>query len=86
MPKDSESQEKIVINIQPDMLPITLEVYARRTEQSVRAVQGQAARGTLPTIQMGKSNRIYVNVAQMIMSSLEAANWDVRKPDIAYSL
>ncbi len=66
-----------VINIRPDMLPITLEVYAQRTGQSLSAVRTQAHRGTIPTLQMGKSSAIYVNQAQMIMSSLEAAGWDI---------
>ena len=86
MPKNSNIKENLVVNIQPDMLPITLEVYARRTDQSLSAVRAQASRGTLPTMQMGKSSTIYVNQAQMVMSSLEAAGWDVRTPKNIYAL
>jgi hypothetical protein len=86
MSKKSESTENLVINIQPDMLPITLEVYARRTDQSLSAVRAQATRGTLPTMQMGKSSTIYVNQAQMVMSSLEAAGWGVHTPKDIYSI
>ncbi|EDM65032.1 hypothetical protein PE36_12837 [Moritella sp. PE36] len=86
MPKNSNIKENLVVNIQPDMLPITLEVYAGRTGQSISAVRAQASRGTLPTMQMGKSSTIYVNQAQMIMSSLEAAGWDVRTPKNIYAL
>ena len=86
MPKKSEPQENLVINIQPDMLPITLEVYARRTDQSLSSVRTQATRGTIPTMQMGKSSTIYVNQAQMVMSSLEAAGWGIRTPKDIYAL
>ena len=86
MPKKSDTQENLVINIQPDMLPITLEVYARRTDQSLSAVRAQATRGVLPTMQVGKSSTIYVNQAQIVMSSLEAAGWDVRTPKDIYAL
>jgi len=86
MPKNTDIKESLVVNIQPDMLPITLEVYANRSGQSLSAVRAQATRGTLPTMQMGKSSTIYVNQAQMIMSSLEAAGWDVRTPKNVYAL
>ncbi|GEK13197.1 hypothetical protein [Aliivibrio fischeri] len=75
-----EKEDRPVVIIQPDMLPITLEAYARKTNQSLKAVRNQHSRGTIPTFQMGKAQTVYVNQAQMIMSSLEAAGWDIRVP------
>lgn len=78
------NDEQPVINIQPDMLPITLEVYAQRTGQSLSSVRTQAHRGVIPTMQLGKGTKVYVNQASMVMSSLEAAGWDVRTPKDVY--
>lgn len=78
------NDEQPVINIQPDMLPITLEVYAQRTGQSLSSVRTQAHRGVIPVMQLSKGTRVYVNQAAMVMSSLEAAGWDVRTPKDVY--
>ncbi len=80
------NEEFPVINIHADMLPISLEVYARRTEQSISAVRKQAYEGSIPTIQMEKGSKVYVNQAQMVMSSLKAAGWSVNTPKDIYSL
>lgn len=72
--------------LQPDMLPLTLSAYARRTDQTLKAVQHQAASGFLPTMRIPGCKLIYVNQAQMVMSSLDAAGWNVVTPSKKYSL
>lgn len=90
MQKNSEEElvdnaRKTVI-LQPDMLPLTLNAYARRTEQTLRAVQNQVAEGFLPTLRIPGSRLIYINQAQMVMSSLDAAGWNVITPNKKYSI
>ncbi len=80
------NSERPVIIIQPDMAPITLKEYALRRGLTVEAVRAQASRGTIPTLQMGKSSTLYVNQAQMILASLEAAGWDVKVPKDVYAV
>ncbi|MGB2519082.1 hypothetical protein [Shewanella algae] len=72
--------------LQPDMLPLTLNAYASRTGQTLKAVQHQVASGFLPTMRIAGSKLIYVNQAQMVMSSLDAAGWNVITPSKKYSL
>ncbi|MEC4729068.1 hypothetical protein HWQ46_26500 [Shewanella sp. D64] len=81
-----EIESRPVINLQPDMLPLTIEAYASKTSQSVRAVRGQVARGHLPVIRTDSCASVYINQAQMIMASLESAGWDVKVTSRAYSL
>ncbi|PKF49163.1 hypothetical protein [Enterovibrio nigricans] len=76
--------EQVTIVIQPDMLPITLEEYARRTNQTYQAVKAQSHEKKIPTIQAGKGCTVYVNQAQLILSSLEAAGWNVQVPKGIY--
>lgn len=80
------NSERPVVIIQPDMAPITLKEYALRHGMTVESVRAQAHRGTIPTLQIGKSTTLYVNQAQMIMSSLEAAGWDVKVPKDTYTV
>ncbi len=80
------NSERPVIIIQPDMAPITLKEYALRRGLTVEAVRAQAGRGTIPTLQVGKSSTLYVNQAQMILASLEAAGWDVKVPKDVYAV
>lgn len=75
-----------VIHINPDMLPLTIEAYAKKTSQSVRAVRGQVSRSALPVIRLTNCRTVYINQAQLIMASLEAAGWDVKQNGFAYSL
>ncbi|MEN2500965.1 MAG: hypothetical protein MHMPM18_005113 [Marteilia pararefringens] len=82
---NGKSERPIVI-IQPDMAPITLKEYAQRHGYTIESVRAQAHRGTIPTLQIGKSSTLYVNQAQMIMSSLEAAGWDVKAPKDVYTI
>ncbi|NAX23802.1 hypothetical protein [Vibrio sp. V39_P1S14PM300] len=86
MTKKEKMDDRPVIVIQPDMLPISLEEYARRTSQSLSAVKSQHLRGAIPTLQVGKSSKVYVNQAQLIVSSLEAAGWDIQVPKSFYDL
>lgn len=79
------NKQNVTVVIQPDLLPITLEAYARKTNQTLRAVRDQANRGCIPTIQRAKGTTIYVNQAAMVMSSLQAADWDVRVPSDLFS-
>ena len=80
------NSDRPVVVIQPDMAPITLKEYAQRHGMTLEAVRTQAARNAIPTLQVGKGSTIYVNQAQMIMSSLEAAGWNVRVPLDIYSV
>ncbi|GEK12555.1 hypothetical protein GNP80_14955 [Aliivibrio fischeri] len=79
-----KNSERPVIIIQPDMAPITLREYAQRHGITLEAVRAQVHRGSIPSLQIGKGSTIYVNQAQMIMSSLEAAGWDVKTPKEIY--
>lgn len=85
VPNEEKNQQPVTVVIQPDLLPLTLEAYARKTNQTVRAVRDQANRGSIPTIQRAKGATIYVNQAAMVMSSLQAADWDVRVPSDLFS-
>lgn len=75
-----------VINLQPDMLPLTIKAYAAKTGQSVQAVRDQVSDGSIPHIRVQGCRTVYVNQAQMIMASLESAGWDVKVSSQAYSL
>lgn len=86
MEANTDSGVKPVIIFQPDVMPISLKEYARRTNQSLPAVRAQAHEGLIPTLQMKKGSTIYVNQYQMLMASMEAAGWDVRAPSSQYSL
>ena len=79
------NSDRTVVVLQPDMAPITLKEYAQRHGMTLEAVRTQAARNAIPTLQIGKGSTIYVNQAQMIMSSLEAAGWNVRIPQDFFS-
>ncbi|MEZ9627467.1 hypothetical protein [Aliivibrio fischeri] len=79
-PVEAQNEQSATVVIQPDMLPLTLEAYARKTNQTIRAVRDQANKGHIPTIQRKKGATVYVNQAAMILSSLQAADWDVRVP------
>ncbi len=72
--------------LQPDMLPLTLAAYAAKTGQTLKAVQHQAQEGILPIMRVAGSRLIYVNQAQMVMSSLDAAGWNVITPSKKFSL
>ena len=80
------NSERPVVIIQADMAPITLKEYALRHGATVESIRVQAHRGTLPTLQIGKSSTLYVNQAQMVMASLEAAGWDVKVPKDTYAV
>lgn len=82
----NKEEMRPVINISPDMLPLTIEAYAKKTSQSVRAVRGQVSRNVLPVIRLINCRTVYINQAQLIMASLEAAGWDVKQNGFAYSL
>lgn len=82
---EAQNEQSPTVVIQADMLPLTLEAYARKTNQTLRAVRDQANRGYIPIIQRTKGATIYVNQAAMIISSLQAADWDVRVPLDQYS-
>jgi hypothetical protein len=79
-PVEAQKTESLTVVIQPDMLPLTIEAYARKTNQTARAVRDQVQRGHIPTIQRKKGATIYINQAAMILTSLQAADWDVRVP------
>lgn len=83
---EDQNKQSTTVVIQPDMLPLTIEAYARKTNQTARAVRDQAAAGHIPTIQRKKGATIYVNQAAMILSSLRAADWDVRVPSDQFSV
>ncbi|WP_027696722.1 hypothetical protein [Vibrio litoralis] len=85
VPNEEKNQQAVTVVIQPDLLPLTLDAYARKTNQTLRAVRDQAQRGLIPTIQRAKGTTIYVNQAAMVMSSLQAADWDVRVPSDQFS-
>lgn len=74
------NDERPVIILQADLSPITLREYAQRHGQTLEAVRAQAARGSIPTLQIEKGSTLYVNQAQMVMASLEAAGWNVKIP------
>ncbi|MGR5464540.1 hypothetical protein ACPV5G_16500 [Photobacterium damselae] len=74
------NDERPVIILQADLAPITLREYARRQGQTLEAVRAQAARKNIPTLQIEKGSTLYVNQAQMVMASLEAAGWNVKIP------
>ncbi|PKF49278.1 hypothetical protein [Enterovibrio nigricans] len=74
---DVQTGQNIVV-LQVDMLPITIDEYARRTEQDVVALHQQKQRGTLPVIQAGRGCKVYVNQAKLIIDSLIAAGFDVQ--------
>ncbi|WP_406732771.1 hypothetical protein RJD39_00740 [Vibrio scophthalmi] len=76
----SKKDERPVIIIQADLTPISLKEYAARYGEPLTAVRKQAYDQAIPTIQMGKSTKVYVNIAQMVTSSLSAAGWDVQVP------
>ena len=75
-----KKDERPTIIIQADLVPISLKEYAARYGESLSAVRKQAYDQAIPTIQMGKSTKVYVNIAQMVTSSLSAAGWDVQVP------
>ncbi len=79
------NSERPVLVIQPDMAPITIKEYAQRHGVTLESVRAQVHRGSLPTLQIGKGSTVYINQAQMIMSSLEAAGWDVKVPKDFYA-
>ncbi|WP_406732709.1 hypothetical protein RJD39_00095 [Vibrio scophthalmi] len=81
MPK---KDERPVVIIQTDLTPLTLEEYARRYNQTLAAVRQQAFHQQIPTIQKCKGGKVYVNIAQMVASSFEAAGWDVSLPQEFY--
>ncbi len=79
------NSERPVIIIQPDMAPITLKEYAQKHGHTLEAVRAMAHRQQIPTLQIGKCSTLYVNQAQMIVSSLEAAGWNVKIPKDSYA-
>lgn len=76
----SENSERPVIIIQPDMSPIEIKAYAALKGMNLETVKSQVKRGILPTIQVGKGRKIYINQAIMIVESLKAGGWDVQVP------
>lgn len=79
------NSERPVIIIQPDMAPIPLREYAQKHGLTLEAVRSMAHRRQIPTLQIGKCSTLYVNQAQMVMASLEAAGWDVKIPKDTYA-
>ncbi|UJZ96366.1 hypothetical protein IHC92_17465 [Photobacterium damselae subsp. damselae] len=82
----SKKDERPVIVLKVDLDPMTLEQWADKTNQTVRAVAKQADDGNIPIIQKVKGGKRYINRAKMVLASLEAADWDVRVPHDMYSL
>ncbi|AWK83536.1 hypothetical protein A0J47_016465 [Photobacterium damselae subsp. damselae] len=82
----SKKDERPVIVLKVDLDPMTLEQWAEKTKQTVRAVAKQADDGNIPVIQKVKGGKRYVNRAKMFLTSMEAADWDVRVPNDMYSL
>lgn len=76
----AENQRPLIV-IQADMLPIPLKEYANRMNIALETVKSQAKRGIIPTVKLGKNKTIFVNQALMIVRSLQADGWHVESFD-----
>ncbi|HFV5693821.1 TPA: DNA-binding protein [Escherichia coli] len=52
------------------ILEESIEDYAERTNQTIRAVQGQADRGTLPVIQTGRYGKRKINLYAIFLQTI----------------
>ena len=75
---------QVVITL--DIPAITLEEYARRSGQGLDRVRQQAKMGKIPTLQGHRKGKVYVNLVAMYKTCYEAAGWDMKAPDVEYSL